>query len=274
MPEVNKSNIAIERETMTLPKTRNINENPLNLLRIERAENVPQESAWVALPYRIETAGYMSLSDTYLNTTQQFLDLLVAELGGAGNVGLVTSPTPFNGSIDYITTIVAHKAKLPLKYVTCEDYVQYIKPDEFRSSGIDIERYIGERKHLLPTSDEYLKGTSKVANAFLATGGRLDTINGFINAINNGNKVIILNNNLLGVEVWDDKKNRPNNAASYLAQKLAGNKTLPFIPERGFSTEFFQQNQEAIASLVKVVDINSASDILSVAKEAAEFLKS
>ena len=257
----------------TVVQDKSSNENPFNLVRIQKAENVPQESVWVVLPHRIETAGYMSLSDTYLNNTQQFVDLLINELGGAGKVGLVTSPTPFNGSIDYITSIAAHKARLPLKYVTCENYVQYIKPEEFSSSGIDITRYIAEAKYVLPTGEEYLKATSEVANAFLITGGRFDTITGFINAINNGNKVLILNNNLLSASAWDNDKNRPNNASAYLAQKLAGDTTLPLIPGKGFTQEFLDQNREAIASLVKVVTVNSETDIANAAKEAAAFLK-
>ncbi len=255
-------------------EAKGIVENPFNLVRVNKAENVPQESAWIGLSCRIATAGYSAAPEGYEAPTQLFVNALVNELGGAGNVGLVTSPTADKGSIDAISTIAAHGSRLPIKYVTAEGYVQYINPDNFPKEGIDNNRYKAEAKYVLPDNDEYSRATSVVSNSFLATGGRDATVGDFVNAIKRGNKVVILDNKFVKADVWDSKKNRPNNASAYLAQKLAGDTTLPLIPGKGFTQEFVDQNKEAIARLVKVVTVADEADINRAAKEAAAFLSS
>ena len=248
-------------------------ENKYNLVRVGTAEQVSQESGWVALPHRVATAGYSAAPEGYEAPTQQFVNALVNELGSAGKVGLVSSPTADKGSIDAISTIAAHSAMVPVTYVTSESYVKYINPDNFPEQGINRDRYHAEPKFVLPDNDEYSRATSVVSNSFLATGGRDTTVGDFVNAIKQGNKVIILDNKLVKADVWDEKRNRPNNASAYLAQVLAGNTSLPLIPGKGFTQEFLDQNKEALASLVKVVTINSEADIANAAKEAAAFLK-
>ncbi len=260
--------------TARTSEVKGMSENPFNLVRVSNAENVPQESAWVGLPFRVATAGYSAAPEGYEAPTQLFVNALVNELGGAGKVGLVTSPTADKGSIDAISTIAAHGARLPIKYVTSEGYVQYINPDNFPKEGIDNNRYKAEAKYVLPENDEYSRATSVVSNSFLATGGRDATVGDFVNAIKRGNKVVILDNKLVKADVWDAKKNRPNNASAYLAQKLAGDTTLPLIPGKGFTQEFVDQNKEAIARLVKIVTVANEADINKAAKEAAAFLSS
>ena len=247
-------------------------DNKFNLVRVSNADLVPQESSWFSLPHKIATAGYSAPPDGYEAPTQQFINALVNELGGAGKVGLVSSPTADRGSIDAISTISAHAAKLPIKYVTAEGYVSYINPDKFPEQGINRDRYNAEPKFVLPDNDEYSRATSVVSNSFLATGGRDTTVGDFVNAIKAGNRVIILDNKLVQANVWDAAKSRPNNASAYLAQKLAGESTLPLIPGKGFTQEFLDQSKEALASLVKVVTISSEADVQNAVKEAAAFL--
>lgn len=249
------------------------NDNPYNLVRVERAENIPQESSWFGLQHKLATAGYSAAPEGYEAETQIFLNSLVHLLGGAGSVGLVTSPTADKGSIDAISTTAASLWKLPLKYVTAEGYVKYINPDNFPKEGIDLNRYQAEPKFVLPTNEEYSRATSVVSNSLLVTGGRDATVGDFVNAIKQGNKVVILDNQLVKASVWDEKKNRPNNASLYLAQMIEGNTELPFIPSKGFTKEFLEENKEAIASLVKVIRANSRPDTLIGAMDAADFLK-
>lgn len=161
-----------------------------------------------------------------------------------------------------------------MTYVTSENYVGYIDPAKFPEQGIDLARYHSAPKFVLPTNEEYSRATSVVSNSFLATGGRDATVGDFVNAIKTGNKVIILDNKLVKANAWDDKKNRPNNASAYLARKLAGDTSLPFIPGKGFTQEFLDKNGKAISSLVKVITIVTEAGVPRAVDEAVQFLKS
>lgn len=149
----------------------------------------------------------------------------------------------------------------------------YIDPAKFPEHGIDLAKYHAAPKFVLPTTGEYSRATSVVSNCFLATGGRDATVGDFVNAINAGNKVIILDNKLVKADAWDDKKNRPNNASAYLARRLSGDSSLPLIPGKGFTQEFLDQNAAKLASLVKVVTIVSEADIPRAVDETVQFLK-
>jgi len=249
--------------------TSNPNGNELNLVRIDNASKVPQDSAWVGINNRIATAGYSAAPEGYEAPTQEFVDSLVNEL--SGQVALVTSPTADKGSIDAISTVSAHKANVPMKYVTAEGYVKYINPENFPEQGIRKDRFAAEPKYVLPNSDEYSKATAEVSNSFLATGGRDTTVGDFVNAIKKGNKVIVLNNENIDASIWDEAKERPNNASAYLKAVLSG-EDLPLIPGKGFTQEFLTEYADDISKLVKVVDIEKNGSAQIAAKEAASFL--
>lgn len=163
---------------------------------------------------------------------------------------------------------------MPLTYVTAEGYVGYIDPTKFPEHGIDSTKYHAAPKFVLPTNEEYSRATSVVSNCFLATGGRDATVGDFVNAINAGNKVIILDNKLVKADAWDSVKNRPNNASAYLARKLGGDSSLPLIPGKGLTQEFLDQNAQAISSLVKVVTIVTEADVPRAVDESVQFLNS
>ena len=169
---------------------------------------------------------------------------------------------------------MAHSENAPLTYVTAEGYVGYIDPAKFPEHGIDLTKYLAAPKFVLPTNEEYSRATSVVSNSFLATGGRDATVGDFVNAINAGNKVIILDNKLVKADAWDDKKNRSNNASAYLARKIGGDTSLPLIPAKGFTQEFLDKNAPAISSLAKVITIIAEADIPRAVDEAVKFLKS
>lgn len=246
-------------------------ENPFNLVQVDSASQVPQSGGWTNIPVRIATAGYSAAPDGYEAPTQMFVNTLVGEL--SGQVGLVTSPTADKGSIDAISTVAAHASRIPVKYVTAKDYVGYINPDNFPTQGIRRDQYLAEPKYVLPTKQEYSIATAQVSNAFLATGGRDATVGDFVNAIKKGNKVVILDNRQIKADVWNPSKLRPDNASAYLVAKLAG-EDLPELPGNGFTSEFRSQYATQIASLVKVVTINSSADVATAAHEAAIFLNS
>lgn len=259
----------------TVVQAKDSNDNPFNLVRASRAEEIPQGGGWSSLAVRLAIAGYSAAPEGYETPTQKFVNALVNEFGGAGKIGLVTSPTADKGSVDAITTIAAHQANIPVKYVTSESYVKYINPDNFPQEGINQSRYLAEAKFVLPDNDEYSRATSVVSNSFLATGGRDTTVGDFVNAIRQGNKVVVLDNKAVKADVWDTKKNRPNNASAYLVDKLTNpSSKLPLIPGKGFTQEFIDTYRDDINSLVKIVTLNSETDTQAAAKEAANFLKS
>ena len=237
-----------------------------------KAEDIPLEESWKNLPHRLATAGYSAPPEGYEGPTLNFLTSLVKEL--SGTVGLASSPTADKGSIDAISSTAAHVGNVPLTYVTSENYVGYIDPTKFPEQGIDLAKYHAAPKFVLPTNEEYSRATSTVSNSFLATGGRDATVGDFVNAIKAKNKVIILDNKLVKADVWDPKKNRPNNASAYLARRLSGDASLPLIPGKGFTQEFLDQNAQVISSLVKVVTITTEADVPRAVNEAVQFLKS
>lgn len=249
-----------------------VTENKYNLVRVAKAEDIPLGESWKNLAHRLATAGYSAPPEGYEVPTLSFLTSLVKKLGNTA--GLTSSPTADKGSIDAISTTVAHAENAPLTYVTAEGYVGYIDPAKFPEHGIDSAKYHAAPKFVLPTNEEYSRATSVVSNSFLATGGRDATVGDFVNAIDAGNKVIILDNKLVKADVWDSNKNRPNNASAYLARKIAGDASLPFLPGKGFTQEFLDQHAKAISSLVKVVTIVSEADIPRAVGESVQFLNS
>lgn len=216
---------------------------------------------------RLATAGYSAAPSGYEGPTTTFLSDLVTALGD--DVGLVTSPTCDKGSIDAITSTVGQRAHAPLGYITADSYLSYINPDNF-PADIDRDEFATQLKIAFPNPEVYSRATAVLSNSFLVTGGRNASINDFMNAVELGNKVIVLLNEDVPAAAWDQTKNRVDNAAEYLFKMVQGsNEGIPLDHEfnRKVAT-FINQHKEVIRTNVKFINANAEGAV----PEAVEHL--
>lgn len=253
--------------------------NPHNLVDVDTAEEVGKiaKKEIGSKKYRVATAGYSAPPEGYEESTKSFLKRLKEKLGGR-RTAFVTSPTADKGSIDAITTEVAGLKKGDIFYTTAKDYVEYIDPAKFPES-LDKAAYSRLSKHVLPNAAEYSRATAEASNMFVATGGRNATVSDFVNAINKGNKAIILDNSAVSAPAWGDAKKRVENAAKYIAEQfeafMAG-KPLPYENQvEGFTEEFMAKNRSKLEKLVKIIRLNGSDEaaLSKAVEEAASFLK-
>ena len=251
--------------------------NPHNLVNVETAEEVGKiaQKEIGSKPYRLATAGYSAPPEGYEASTKSFLEQL-KEMLGRRKTAFVTSPTADKGSIDAITTEVAGLKKGNIFYTTAQDYVGYINPANFPES-INKDAYSRLAKHVLPNGAEYSRATAEASNMFIATGGRNATVSDFVNAINKGNKAVVLNNPLISAPAWGSAKNRVENASKYLMEQFEAfkaGKVLPY-PEVGeFTREFMSKNSEKLEELVKIITLKGSDkgSIAVAARDVAKFL--
>jgi hypothetical protein len=247
-----------------------------SLVNLDKASDIKgkADEVFKNTPFRIATAGYSAPPEGYEGLTTKLLSELPEALG-KNNVGFVTSPTADKGSIDAITTTVGQKQNTPLLYTTAQDYVEYIKPENFPDT-IDKAKYGEAPKYVLPNGSEYSKATAEASNSLLVTGGRDATVNDFVNAVEHGNKVVVVDNPNLGGVGWQEKKNRPNNGAAYIKEQIEAfkdGKPLPYPDCKGFNMEFLQKNSDKLDNLLKVVTLSNEGDVPGVANQVSRHLK-
>lgn len=252
--------------------------NELNLVNVQTAKEVGEiaKKEIGTMPFRVATAGYSAPPAGYEADTKDFLKYLDNELG-TRSTAFVTSPTVDPGSIDAITTEVSGLNAGKILYVTAQDYVEYINPNNTPHS-IDSTIYKKAPKYVLPNPAEYSKATAEASNVFVSTGGRNATVSDFVNAINKGNKAIVFNNPKLEVPAWGEAKGRVENASKYLNDQLKAfmnDKPLPHPLVGDFTMDFLTQNKDKLNNLVLVVspDPDEPNGVFRAAKEAANFIK-
>lgn len=241
-------------------KVENTTGDTLNIQRVAELSQLPRESAWMNIPVRIATAGYSASPEGYENFSQNLLDKLVAKLQGSGQVGLVTSPTADKGSIDAISSLSAQRNKAPIRYVTCEDYVQYIKPENFPEE-LKKDVFAAQPKYVLPTKELYSQATAEMSNVFIAFEGRDTTVGDMVNAIKAGNKVIIVDNENHNPDLWDYDRSRPMDASEYIEAKVGGDGLLPWLEDKGFDHDFLMQYEDRIKENLSVVNLDKSSNM-------------
>jgi len=232
---------------------------------------------------RLAMIGYSAPpNEDYAKDTQEFLDTLADKIGATPDkLGVITSPTASVGSVDALSTELAHKKDLPLMYITAERYAKYIDPKALPKENIDIDKYIKEPKYILPDEEQYSQAIAKMSNVTLACGGREITIQHVKDSIEQDSQVILLRNKKLG-EVWKLKENKETgetekvleNGTGYLIETIeAFNKgeKLPHSDIRGFS-EFLKANKAKIEKNVKIFDIEDINDS-DKSKELIKFVK-
>lgn len=247
---------------------------PYNIINITTAEEAGRiaDKKIGTMPYRIATAGYSAPPAGYEEPTKAFLKGLNAELG-TRSTAFITSPTADKGSIDAITTEVTGLNKDKIFYITAQNYVKYINPNNFPST-INTQTYSEIPKYILPDNSEYSKATAEASNIFVATGGRNATVGDFCNALNKGNKIIILNNPYIDTPAWGEAKNRVENASKYLTEQLEAfenGKNLPY-PEVAGLTEDFLKTCNLDNIKIITLEGNDNKAINSAVRKAAQFI--
>ncbi len=240
----------------------------------------PQEVGQIAAQrlqnskYRIATAGYTANPPQgYESFAKTFLLIMDRSLGAA-STAYITSPTTSRGSIDAITSEVEGFEDGTLFYTTAQNYVGYAMGGN-GTGNLDSDSWAKVPKYVLPTTDGYSQATAEASNSFIAIGGKVTTINDFVNAIKHGNKAVIVNNTSIENPVWEN--NSTQNASRYLAEQIQAvkeGKPLPY-PEVGeFTKEFIEQNLDKFSSLVKILTVDGSQQQTEAAGlEAAKFLK-
>jgi len=239
--------------------------NPLNIHKLENAVDIKPYNA--ERPVQISLAGYSAAPEGYEGSATQFTEAVIKEIG-TNKVSITTSPTADKASIDAIGTAISQKDKLPLRYITAEDYLGYIDKTKF-PEGIDIAAYDKATKFYFPTTQEYSAATAQASNSIIVEGGRDAAVSDFINSINKGNRAVIAD--LSANEAWNPAKNRVDNASRYIIEQLsqyAKDGTLKHQEAGGFTLDFLKQNYEKIHGLAKIVDNTDPAAI----KQAAEHL--
>lgn len=247
----------------------------LNQESLIRIDNVDQAVARASMPLqdksiKLAVVGYSAAPKGYEASTQDFLNGLIKEMG-VENVGLITSPTASKGSVDAMTILAAQTNQTGISLVTAEDYVGYIDLSQF-PENVNVEAFNNAQKVILPDSASYSEVVSKTANTLLVTGGRNVSVLDFKNALEQGNRIVILDNNSLGGAQYDAVKNRPNNAAAYLIEQIDAinnGEVLPYPECEGLTKEFLEEYKGVSNENVLIVDINDETAIL----KAAQFIQ-
>ena len=212
-------------------------------------------------PYVFAVAGYSDADDAYEKSSTAVLKGLVGKLG-AGKMGIVTSPTAMDNSIDASSTIVAQKYHVPIVYVTAQGYIQYIEPDDF-PRGIDKNQYAVTPKLFGKTPEEYSQSTAEASTVSLVIGGRNASVQDAVNGLKKGNKLVVIRDKALTRGAWDINKQRVDNASEYIAQQIEAyqnGKVLPFESRGGLDAETLQAIEAEhgrLDQLVQVVDLDT-----------------
>ncbi len=249
----------------------------LNLVRLAGASQARAvaDATFADRPFRLALAGYgRPKVDTYEPHTRLFVKSVIDRLG-SDKVGMVTSPTEMNKqSIDIIGITLAQQGNIPLLFATAEHYLPWIDLNQLPES-VNKAHFINTPKYVFPSKEEYSEATAIASNALLLTGGADATVGDFVNAVREGNQVVILDNETLGGVNWNTQKQSPFNASRYLVEQLEANqggKALPWPECNGFSPQLLAENARGISEKVFVIALHHESEISEAATRAARFI--
>lgn len=167
---------------------------------------------------RLATTGYSSPPPGYGEAARSFL-MRLCKLFEPQNLALLTSPTTSSGSIDLVTTEVAHTLGLGIGYLTAQQYLPYVNVSEL-PSHVDPGWFSEQPKLSFPSPSAYSTATAVHSNRLLLTGGRETALSDFANALHEGNRVLALTGLCPSVRPWDGAS--VTNAAEYIAGLHAG----------------------------------------------------
>lgn len=205
-----------------------------------------------SVKYKLAIVGYSDSSKNYQSIAIELISEFIKDL--IPDIGIVTSPTTDKGSIDVINTFISQKFNLPILYLTAIDYVSSINP-KILTNNIDKNKYINLPKYVFPTIKDYSEATAKLSNSLLLLGGRGVAVSDFVNAINNNNKICIINHNAFGPVDFNEKYKIPMNASLYITEQINSffkNNKLIYPNCSNFTYEFLKNNCNKLKGLVEI----------------------
>ncbi|MBI3441990.1 MAG: hypothetical protein HY052_09380 [Proteobacteria bacterium] len=140
----------------------------------------------------------------------------------------ITSPTTSANSVDAIATTAGIKHGKGVILFTALEYSAYVKPEELTDlSDVQRKAFSELPKFMFASADDYSKTSAEACDLMIVAGGRNVAITDFINAIESGKSIVILDNQSLpAADDWekngDGSPKRPNNASSFLVEKISG----------------------------------------------------
>lgn len=202
--------------------------------------------------YRLAIVGYSDSSKNYQAIVTDLIYEFIKDL--IPDLAIITSPTTDKGSIDVVNTFISQRFSIPILYFTAIDYVSSINP-KILSGKIDKNKYINLPKYVFSTIKDYSEATAKVSNLLLLLGGRSFAVTDFVNAINNNNKVFIINHTAFGSVDFNEKCNMPMNASLYITEQINSflkNKKLIYPSCNNFTYKFLENNCSKLKNLVEI----------------------
>ena len=213
--------------------------------------------------------------DTYADVMASYLK---GRTGGhTDRFGVLASPTADAGSVDAAATIVAQEQKMPIGYTTSQGYTKYIKPENF-PSNVNVAEYAKAPKFVFPNDAAYSAAQATAAGEQVIAGGRTQALADFVNTVNQGKPVTLLDSPTFG-GVWDAAKGRPDNVSRFVQEQLTAlrNGTTPeggfhWMPEVGFTEDFAKNildRQSAGETPYLYMNVISPADALNAGRTAA-----
>lgn len=217
---------------------------------------------------KVFVSGYSSPTENRSDGSKKVYDYspsLLAILEGtaqkSGNVAYITSPTTSPNSVDAIAATAGIKHGKGVILFTALQYGKYVKPEELTDlTGAQRQDFAQLPKFMFQSADDYSKTSAQACDMMIVAGGRNVAITDFINAVEAGKQVVILNNQSLPAATdWeasaDGSPKRPNNASSFLVEKIsafleARASSLDALKDMGMSKEWMEKNRTQLKAIV------------------------
>ncbi len=255
-------------------------DNPMNLVNVTNPQEVAGSIQQLMGGRRaIGLAGYSAPPAAAMDTYNDLISAYVRGRVGPNqnNFGILASPTADAGSIDAAGTIIAQQAGMPIGYTTSRDFVGYINPKNF-PPGVNHDAYAAAPKFVFPDNAAYSAGQAAAAGEQVIAGGRQQALADFVNTVNQGKPVTLLDSSTFST-AWDPIKNRIDNTSRFVQETLEHLRrgTTPedgfrWIPEVGF-TEGFARNLLARESRGEhpflYVNVSSPADAFNAGQAAS-----
>lgn len=248
--------------------------NSCNLVRHDTADVkdiIPR--AFARKKYRIATSGYSFAMDGYEQNTKYFLDVLDRSLGSR-NTAYIAPPALDSGNIYDMTTRVSGISKDKILYITCEDFLPFVKPENY-GDRVNLGKFLRQPIHVFKKQKDYPKAITDASNVLVCTGGRAFAIDEIVHALKQKHKVVLLLNDEMNNGVYDFANNNVENAAKYFADitsPVSGKSGYPLVDN--LDVEWLNAHPSRIRNFVRIYRINGDKNhTKSIAERAARFIK-
>jgi len=208
---------------------------------------------------KLAISGYSDPPSTdYAPLLKNFLELYLRQ--EPEKMALCTSPTMDEGSVDRTVFVAGSDQEVPVVQLTSQNLLKYVKGGALeKENPVAHRKYSDSPKFVFDNQESYSQAQAQVSNCQIIAGGRIGAVADFVNAIGQGNKVMILDMGETAVGTWDEVWNRPDNASRYLADRIdafqKGEKKLPHHPCVSFTDAFLEEHKDKLSDLVQVIKL-------------------